>query len=62
MKVLEFYQDDDCFYIISEYLNGGELFEKITQMGLFGEKKAAKTIKQIVSAVQYCHKHNIVHR
>jgi len=62
MKVLEFYQDDDCFYIITEFLNGGELYEKITKTGHFGEKRAAKTIKQLVSAVQYCHQHKIVHR
>jgi len=62
MKIYEFYQDEEKFYIVSEFLSGGELFQKISSSGNFGEKKAAKTIRQIVSAVQYCHMNKIVHR
>ena len=29
MKILEFYQDDEHFFIISELYTGGELFDKI---------------------------------
>lgn len=62
MKIMEFYQDEDYFYIVTEYFNGGELFEKITNEKHFSERKAAKAIRQIVSAVNYCHQHQIVHR
>jgi len=62
MQVYEFYQDEERFYIVSEFLSGGELYQKISGSGNFGEKKAAKTIRQIMSAVQYCHSHKIVHR
>lgn len=30
-KTFEFYQDDNNFYLITEYLEGGELFEYICQ-------------------------------
>ena len=62
MKVYEFYQDDHYFYIVSEFLTGGELFDKISNLGFFSEKKAAHTMKQILSAVRYCHMNSIVHR
>jgi len=62
MKVLEFFQDEDHFYIVSEFYDGGELFDRILSMNHFTEKMAATTIKQILSAVSYCHSHNIVHR
>jgi len=62
MKVLEFFQDEHHFYIVSEFYNGGELFDRIISMKNFTEKMAAATIKQILSAVSYCHSHNIVHR
>ena len=62
MKILEFYQDDAQFYIVSEFYNGGELFERIVSMKHFSERMAANTIKQILSAVYYCHDNNIVHR
>jgi len=62
MKVFEFFQDEECFYIVSEYCNGGELFDKISSMTDFSEKFAAETMKQILSAIIYCHHNNIVHR
>ena len=62
MKVIEFYQDEKYFYIVSEFYNGGELFEKISSMKSFTEKQAAQTMKQILSAVNYCHQNKIVHR
>jgi len=62
MKIMEFYQDSKAFYIVSEFYNGGELFEKIVNSKNFNEKQAATTIKQILSAVNYCHQNNIVHR
>ena len=62
MKIIEFYQDEKAFYIVSEFYNGGELFDKITEMKNFSEKQAAQAMKQILSAVNYCHQNNIVHR
>jgi len=62
MKIIEFYQDPKAFYIVSEFYNGGELFDKISNMRNFSERMAAVTIKQILSAVNYCHQNNIVHR
>jgi len=64
MKIIEFFQDKEHFYIVSEYCNGGELFDKVSYMEDpdFNEKFAAETMKQILSAVSYCHQNNIVHR
>ncbi|CAD8110074.1 unnamed protein product [Paramecium sonneborni] len=62
IKIYEFYQDDRFFYIVTELCTGGELFEKIRYEGSFSEKKAAEILKQILSAVNYCHQEKIVHR
>lgn len=42
--------------------NGGELFDEIIKRGRFSEKDAAHVMKQVLSAVSYCHAQNIVHR
>ena len=62
MKIFEFYQDSSHLYLVTEYFNGGELFDRISKDKSFSEKQAAITMKQILSAVSYCHAHKIVHR
>jgi len=62
VKVFEHFQDDKYHYLISEYCTGGELFERIKDVSPFTEKVAAHYMKQILSAISYCHVNNIVHR
>lgn len=47
---------------MTELCQGGELFDQIQEFKSFSEKKAAQILKQIISAVFYCHQHKIVHR
>ena len=62
VKIYEFYQDKYNFYLITEYIEGGELFDKIVKNKYLKEDKAMKIMKQLLSAVTYCHKKKIVHR
>jgi len=62
MKIIEFYSDEQKLYIVSEYYDGGELFEKIVSLNNFSEVHAAQAMKQVLSAVCYLHMHKIVHR
>ena len=41
---------------------GKELFDYIVQKGRMPEDEARQFFQQIISAVEYCHKHKIVHR
>ena len=62
IKVYEFYQNEANFYIVTDLCEGKELFDKIIDKGNFQEGEAAALIKQVLSAVAYCHHHKIVHR
>ena len=62
MQIFEFYEDKKNFYIITEFCEGGELFDKIIEKGTFSENEAAWIMKQLLSAVNYIHSNNIVHR
>ena len=62
MQIYEFYDDTVNFYIVSELCVGGELFDRISEKGIFTEIEAGKVIKQILSALAYSHQNNIVHR
>ena len=62
MKVYEFFNKDNCLYIISELLSGGELLDKINENGYLNEDVSAFLMKQIFSAVDFCHQKGIIHR
>lgn len=62
LKIYEFYFDSKNYYIITEYCKGGELFDKINELGTFSEKLAASILKQILQGIAYCHSNGVVHR
>jgi len=62
LKVLEFYQNDKYFFIVTEFLEGGELFDRIMECNSFSEEGATNVMEQILSAVLYLHKHDFIHR
>nr|CDS33501.1 long chain fatty acid coenzyme A ligase 5 [Hymenolepis microstoma] len=49
-------------FMIMEYVSGGELFDFIVKSGKISEKDARKFFQQIISGVDYCHRHKVVHR
>jgi len=59
---LEFAQDDTNYYIVTEFCEGGDVLKKILSLKRFSEKIAAKIMRQLLSAVAYCHSKKIVHR
>ena len=62
LKVIDFYSTPKKYYIITEYCPEGELFNEIIKIGKFDEGHAAFIINQILKAITYCHKMNIIHR
>jgi len=49
-------------YMIFEYASQGELFDYIVAHGRLSERDARKFMRQIVSALEYCHSLLIIHR
>lgn len=62
VKLYEFYSDDKYFYLVTELIEGGELFDEIQRQKFFSEEVAANIISQLLSAIVYCHERHIVHR
>ncbi|GFE53172.1 calcium-dependent kinase CDPK5 [Babesia ovis] len=62
VKLLEIYEDEECLYLVMEMCSGGELFEEIVRRGCFSEQYAATMMRQIFSAIAYCHGKGIIHR
>lgn len=62
IRVYEFFEDDTSFYIVIEYIAGGDLFDWVVEVGRFSEEQASKIMLQLLSAINYLHSKGIVHR
>ena len=60
VKILEFYNTPDSYYIINDYCPNGELYYQINKQ--FSETQMAVIFRQIFSGLSYLHENNIIHR
>ncbi|CEH17115.1 camk camkl kin1 protein kinase [Ceraceosorus bombacis] len=50
------------YYMIFEYVNGGQMLDYIISHGRLRERAARKFARQIGSALEFCHRNSVVHR
>lgn len=62
IKIYEYFEDKKRFYLITEYVHGQELYDAICQWEHIDERIVRKIFYQIMSAITYLHKNNILHR
>ena len=62
IQLYEIIEDDSKLYLVTEYANGGELFDYIVAHQKLKEVEASRLFQQIIDGVEYIHKLNIVHR
>uniref|UniRef100_A0A8C5PRX2 non-specific serine/threonine protein kinase n=1 Tax=Leptobrachium leishanense TaxID=445787 RepID=A0A8C5PRX2_9ANUR len=62
IRLYQVMETKDMIYIVTEYAQNGELFDFLTVRGRLTEEEAREKFLQILSAVEYCHSRNIVHR
>ncbi|XP_030642907.1 serine/threonine-protein kinase SIK1 [Chanos chanos] len=62
IKLYQVMETKDMLYIVTEYAKNGEMFDYLTSNGRMSEGEARKKFWQILTAVDYCHRHHIVHR
>lgn len=61
MKIYEFFEDKDNFYLINEFCNGGDLAGRQEKDGIFAEYLVKFIMYQVFLAVNYLHKSNVLH-
>ena len=61
MKIYEFYEDKDNYYIISEFFDQGDLFTKLLKLGYMNEVIVKFLMSQILNAVSYLHSKKVLH-
>ena len=61
IKIYEFYNDDNFYYLINEFCSEGDLSEKLIAIKYFDECIVKVLMFQIFSAVLYLHSKNVIH-
>jgi serine/threonine protein kinase len=62
IRLYNIYENSNTIYMIMEYLNNGNLFSLIRRKKGLIEIEAYKYFSQIVNAIKFLHKNNIIHR
>ncbi|XP_041475219.1 MAP kinase-interacting serine/threonine-protein kinase 1-like isoform X1 [Lytechinus variegatus] len=62
LQLIEYFEDNDRFYLIFEKMYGGALLQHIEQRKTFTEQEASLVIKDIASALSFLHNKGIAHR
>ena len=59
---MDLIEDNENYYIVSEVVKGGELFNRLTRLNSFTESQAADIISQVMLGLNYMHLQSITHR
>ena len=62
LKLHYAFQTPDNLYMILDYCSTGDLSYQIQNLGLFEEDEAKFYIAELILAIEYLHKHNIIYR
>ena len=66
IKLYEIYETQNHIYLVMEKCDGGELFDdlmvRLESNHMYTEKEVAIIMRQIMSAIEYCHQKKICHR
>lgn len=62
IRLYQVYNEADYFYLVTEKMMGGELFDRIVSKQFYSEKEARDACKIMFEAIGYCHQQNVAHR
>ena len=62
IKLIDYFETPDCFYIVMERFNSKDLFDFISEQGPLAEGLARDLFSQLLETVQQCHEKGVVHR
>ncbi|CDO95833.1 unnamed protein product [Kluyveromyces dobzhanskii CBS 2104] len=62
VKLKDFFEDADNYYMLMEFVSGGDLMDFVAAHGTVGEDAGREITRQVLEAVKYMHDQGISHR
>jgi hypothetical protein len=62
IRLYDTFDEKEYYYLVTEKMMGGELFDRIVQKSYYNEKEARDTSRVLFEAMLYIHSKKIAHR
>lgn len=62
IKINHFASDEDCPFLVMDYIKGQPLSDLLTKTGAMESARAIKILIQVADALAHAHKNNVIHR
>jgi serine/threonine protein kinase len=62
IRLYDFFDEAKFYYLVTELMDGGELFDRIVKKTYYNEKEARDLIRILLFAIKHLHDQDIVHR
>ncbi|MBD1825183.1 pentapeptide repeat-containing protein [Cyanobacteria bacterium FACHB-DQ100] len=61
-RLLDYFEANQEFYLVQEYISGSTLQQEIKRSGAFSEAGVKQFLSEILPIMQYVHSHQVIHR
>ena len=62
IRLYDVFEEPQHYFLVTEKMMGGELFDRIVQKSYYNEREARDTCLVLFSAIHYCHRKKVAHR
>ena len=62
IRLYDVFKEPQYYFLVTEILEGGELFDRIVSKAYYNEKEARNVCKILFEAIAYCHSKHVAHR
>jgi calcium/calmodulin-dependent protein kinase I len=61
LELREAFETSDAYVLVTELVQGGELYDDLVEHGVFGEQRAKALVRELAVALEYLHSKQVVH-
>ncbi|WP_009631293.1 serine/threonine-protein kinase [Synechocystis sp. PCC 7509] len=61
-RLLDYFEEDNQFYLVQEYVNGATLQQEVKRYGAFSEAGVQQFLSEVLPILQYIHDQRVIHR
>jgi calcium/calmodulin-dependent protein kinase I len=62
VQLLDFYEEEHYFYLVMDYMGGGDVFDRVLERTKYTEEEASKLTKVLLKATRCMHNAGVAHR